>query len=126
MNRHERKNMTYHLSTKRLFRWREQRCSQHTPGFGHSPGANIPITHDLHNSLWQILLSTFAIWDNISPEHFQKRMDKVLEDLPGVLCMMDDIIIYGESPEEHDARVRTIFRCLEDNGVTLNFEKCDC
>ena len=28
---------------------------------------NIPITYDLHNSLWQILLSTFAIWDNISP-----------------------------------------------------------
>ena len=58
-------------------------------------------------------------------EHFQKRMHKVLEDLPGVLCMMDDIIIFGESSEELDARVRVIFRRLEDNGVTLNFEKCE-
>ena len=32
-----------------------------------SPGAIIPRTNYLHNSLWQILLSTFAIWDNINP-----------------------------------------------------------
>ena len=38
--------------------------------------------------------------------------------------MMDDIIIFGESSEEHDARVRTVFCRLEVNGVTLNFEKC--
>ena len=52
-------------------------------------------------------------------------MHKVLEDLPGVLCTMDDIIIFGESSEEYDARVRAVFRRLEDNGVTLNFEKCE-
>ena len=27
--------------------------------------------------------------------------------------------------QEHDARVRAVFRRLEDNGVTLNFEKCE-
>ena len=43
-----------------------------------------------------------------APEHFQKRMYKVLEDLPGVLRMMDDIIIFGESSEEHDARLRAV------------------
>ena len=60
-----------------------------------------------------------------APEHFQKRMHNVLEDLSGVLCMMDDIIISGESSEEHDARVRAVFSRLEDNGVTLNFDKCE-
>ena len=39
--------------------------------------------------------------------------------------MMDDIIIFGESSEEHDTRVRAVFRRLEDNGVTPNFEKCE-
>ena len=39
--------------------------------------------------------------------------------------MMDDIIIFGESSEEHDARVRAVFRHLEDSGITLNFEKCE-
>ena len=51
--------------------------------------------------------------------------NKVLEDLPGVICLMDDIILFGESPEEHGARVRTVFRRLEDSGVTLNSEKCE-
>ena len=32
-----------------------------------SNSANIPRTNDLHNSPRQILLPTFAIWDNISP-----------------------------------------------------------
>ena len=76
-------------------------------------------------TIWQILLSTFAIWDNISPEHFQKRMLQVLEDLPGLLCMMDDIIIFGESSEEYVARARAVFRRLEYSGVTHNFEKCE-
>ena len=39
--------------------------------------------------------------------------------------MMDDIIIFGESSEEHDAIMRAIFRRLEDSGFTLNFEKCE-
>ena len=39
--------------------------------------------------------------------------------------MMDDIIIFGQSSEEHYARVSAVFRCLEVNGVTLNFEKCE-
>ena len=39
--------------------------------------------------------------------------------------MMDDIIIFGESSEALDARVEAVFRRLEVNGVTLNFEKCE-
>ena len=39
--------------------------------------------------------------------------------------MMDDSIFFGESSEEHDARVKTAFRRIEDNSVTLNIEKCE-
>ena len=90
-----------------------------------SSGANIPRTHDLHNSLFFIRYCFRRLPFGITSahEHFQKRMHKVLEDLPGVLCMMDDIIIFGDSSEEHDATVKAVFRCLEDNGVTINFEK---
>ena len=52
-------------------------------------------------------------------------MGGILDDLPGVLCLMDNVIIFGSSTEEHDARVRAVFRRLEDNGVTLNFDKSD-
>ena len=35
----------------------------------------------------------FGIWSAL--EHFQWRMHSLLEGLPGVLCVMDDIIIFG-------------------------------
>ena len=37
--------------------------------------------------------------------------------------MMDAIVIFGGSAEEHDERVRAVFKWLTDNGVTLNCEK---
>ena len=33
------------------------------------------------------------------PEYFQKRKNKMLDVLPEVLCMMDDMIIFGDSRE---------------------------
>ena len=47
----------------------------------------------------------------------------MLDGLLDVLCMMDDIIIFGDSHGEHDARVKTVLKRLEENGVTSNFGK---
>ena len=47
----------------------------------------------------------------------------MLDGLSDVLCMMDDIIIFGDSHDEHDARVKTVLKHLEENGVTSNFGK---
>ena len=44
-------------------------------------------------------------------------------DLPDVLYMMDDIIIFGDSREDHDTRVKAGLKGLQENGVTLNFWK---
>ena len=45
----------------------------------------------------------------------------MLDGLPGVPCIMDDIVIFEDSRDEHDARVKAVLKCLEENGVTLNF-----
>ena len=37
-----------------------------TSGFDEFPSDIIPRTHDIHYSLWQILFSAVAIWDNLS------------------------------------------------------------
>ena len=37
-----------------------------------------------------------------APEHFQKRMLKILAGLDGVLCLIDDILVFGKNEEEHD------------------------
>ena len=109
---------------------------------GRLTGVNVFTKRDANSGFWQIPLapSSCELTTSITPfgiccfrrlpfgitsapKHFHKRMHKVLEDLPGVLCMMDDTIIFGESSEEHDAIARPVFRRLEDSGVTLNFEK---
>ena len=49
----------------------------------------------------------------------------ILERLPGVLCLMDDIIIYGANREEHDSRLTATLCKLQAAGVTLNVKKCE-
>ena len=34
-----------------------------------------------------------------APEHFQRRMSRILENPPGVICNMDDVIIFVETQE---------------------------
>ncbi|XP_064476235.1 uncharacterized protein K02A2.6-like [Ornithodoros turicata] len=59
-----------------------------------------------------------------APEVFQRKIAQVLDDLPGVLNLMDDILIYGDNREEHDRRLNAVLQRLCDNNVTLNLEKC--
>jgi len=41
-----------------------------------------------------------------APEVFQRQMSDILSNLPGVLCHIDDIVVFGSTPEEHDSRLR--------------------
>ena len=59
-----------------------------------------------------------------APEHFQKRMSRILEGTDGVVCMMDDILGFGVDQDEHDRRLRKVLQKLREAGVTLNREKC--
>ena len=60
-----------------------------------------------------------------APEVFQRRMQQILEGLPGVVCLIDDILIFGKDQEEHNSRLAAVLKRLEENNVTLNSEKCE-
>ena len=60
-----------------------------------------------------------------APEHFQKRMSKILAGLDGVLCLMDDTLVFGEDKKGHDERLTAALRKIEAAGVTLNPSKCE-
>ncbi|XP_061159755.1 uncharacterized protein K02A2.6-like [Syngnathus typhle] len=60
-----------------------------------------------------------------APEHFQRRMSMILNGLPGVVCHMDDILIWGKDQPEHNARLHTVLKKLQAAGVTLNMDKCE-
>ncbi|KAJ8332638.1 hypothetical protein SKAU_G00424270 [Synaphobranchus kaupii] len=68
----------------------------------------------------------FSKLHGILAEHFQNRMvTEVTAGLEGVVCHMDDILIWGWTQAEHDARVHTVLERAQKAGVTLNTAKCD-
>jgi len=60
-----------------------------------------------------------------APEIFQREMKKVLVGLSGVVCQMDDILIYARNQREHDDRLEQVLKRLQESGITLNAEKCE-
>ncbi len=60
-----------------------------------------------------------------APEVFQREMSRLLDGLPGVICLMDDVLIFGVSQAEHDSRLAAVLQKLSDSGVTLNLQKCE-
>ncbi|XP_060798261.1 uncharacterized protein K02A2.6-like [Neoarius graeffei] len=61
-----------------------------------------------------------------TPEHFQNRMvTEVTDGLQGVVCHMDDVLVWGRSQGEHDGRLHAVLERMQKVGITLNVEKCD-
>ena len=106
-------------------------------------GAKIFTKLDANNSFWQITLSpdsakltTFITpfgrfcfnrlpyGLNSAPEHFMRVMAQVLDSVEGVVCHVDDILVYGKDQEEHDRRLEAAMTALSAAGITLNERKC--
>ena len=58
-------------------------------------------------------------------EVFQNTIRQVIEDIPGVLNVSDDILIYGHTQSEHDANLTSLLERLTEKGLTLNKAKCE-
>ena len=52
-------------------------------------------------------------------------MHTLLSNQKGVLCLMDDVLVYGKDQSEHDARLEAVLKCIEASGMTLNSDKCE-
>ena len=61
---------------------------------------------------------------NSAPEHYQKQIQKIVGDLEGVACLMDDVVIHGKTEAEHNERLDKCMERLSAAGVTLNKAKC--
>ena len=51
-------------------------------------------------------------------------MEKLLGSLPGVIIIMDDILVYGTAQGEHDERLQTVLETIKSSGLKLNKAKC--
>ena len=51
-------------------------------------------------------------------------MTQILKDLDGVVCLMDDVLIFGKTQEEHDHRLLIVLQTMQSAGMTLTKTKC--
>ena len=92
-------------------------------------GATVFSKPDANSGFWQIsladssqLLTTFItplgcycfnklpFGISSAPEFFQKWMDQILDGLDGVLCQMDDVLVFGSNSQEHDFRLHAVLK----------------
>ena len=98
---------------------------------------------DLTKGYWQIMVhpdsierTAFATTDGIyeflrlpfglknSAASFNRLMRKVLGDLTGVGCFVDDIILFTDTWIEHTELLQEVFRRLRVAGLTVKPSKC--
>ena len=78
---------------------------------------NTPMGLFQYNQLVFGIISAPAIW--------QCTMDQILEGASGVSCILDDVIVTGESNAEHLAYLEEVLQRLQHHGLRANKSTCE-
>lgn len=49
-----------------------------------------------------------------APEAYQKAVDSMLCGMPGTVCYMDDVVVFGENEEQLEQRLRQVFQRFKE------------
>ena len=79
-------------------------------------------TFATHKGLFRYKRLMFEV--SCAPEMYQRVIQQVLEGCDGVRNIHDDIIVHGQTTEEHDKRLEEAMERIQNRGLTLNREKC--
>lgn len=106
-------------------------------------GAKYFTTLDAKQSFWQIKLNKestdlctfntafgrykflrmpFGI--SSASEIFHKRLYEQFDDIAGTILFIDDLLVFGESKEIHDKRLRQVLERCRQINIKLNKDKC--
>ncbi|XP_021348815.1 uncharacterized protein K02A2.6-like [Mizuhopecten yessoensis] len=60
---------------------------------------------------------------NSAPEVFQRAISEMVHDIDGTEAIIDDILIWGVTQEEHDQRLAAVLERAREYGLKLSLEK---
>ncbi|UYV70538.1 hypothetical protein LAZ67_7003442, partial [Cordylochernes scorpioides] len=58
-----------------------------------------------------------------APEIFQKIMHKIFCDIPNMVCYIDDLLIWGNSIEDHDSTLKKVLDLAKESRLKLTLNK---
>ena len=79
-------------------------------------------TFVVHTGLYRYKRLLFGV--NSATEQYQHEVQRVIAGIEGSHNISDDIIVHAATQEEHDERLNSVLKRLEENGLTLNPDKC--
>ena len=80
----------------------------------------------LQHSIREILLPETTIWNKkCASELYQSKMCEMIEDIEGAEVVMDDILIWGRTLEEHDRRLKQVLDKARKYYLKLSKNKCE-
>lgn len=59
-----------------------------------------------------------------SPEIFYKNFKQIFDDIPGNVCYIDDLLVYGKDKHEHDVNLRRVLERAREANIKFNKNKC--
>ncbi|CAM4554737.1 unnamed protein product [Caretta caretta] len=77
--------------------------------------------HLLHEGLFRFKRVPYGLAS--APSAFQKMVSLILKNQHGVQCYLDDIIVFGNTSEEHDNNLQSVLNCISKAGLKLNRSK---
>nr|XP_050051912.1 uncharacterized protein K02A2.6-like [Dermacentor andersoni] len=86
------------------------------------PSSRQLTTFSTHVGLFRYKRLNFGI--SSAAEIFQNTIRQVLNGIHNVLNVSDDILVFGQTKQEHDLSLEAVLQRLQEAGLTLNEKKC--
>ena len=81
------------------------------------------LTISTHKGLYRYNRLMFGIAS--APAIFQRTIEQIMADVPGINIILDDMIITGDTDEEHLKNIEHALQKLDEHNLRVNPDKCE-